>query len=142
MKTQALYPVLMTRDLRVSRDFYLDLLGWEVTYEADFYVSLLSPERTAQLAFVTRDYESVPATFRKPPAGQLVTVEIDDVDGLYAWWTSTSRPVVLDLRSEPWGQRHFMVEDPNGILVDLVQVIPPDAEHAAAYTDADPGGTS
>jgi catechol 2,3-dioxygenase-like lactoylglutathione lyase family enzyme len=138
MKTEACYPVLMVRDPAACRDFYVDLLGWEVTYEADFYVSLISAERTAQLAFVQRDHESVPPTHRRAPAGHLVTIEVDDVDELNARWVSSGRPVVLELRSEPWGQRHFMVEDPSGVLVDLVQVIPPDADHGAAYTDAAP----
>lgn len=136
MRTEACYPVLMTKRLEACRDFYVAWLGWQVTYEADFYVSLISPERTAQLAFVDRDHPSVPAGHRRDPAGSLVTVELDDVDALYARWTEAGLPVVLELRDEPWGQRHFMITDPNGVLVDLVKVIPPSPAHAAAYTEA------
>jgi hypothetical protein len=37
-------------------------------------------------------------------------------------------PVVLPLRDEPFGQRHVMVADTNGVLVDVVQPIPADPE--------------
>ena len=32
-------------------------------------------------------------------------------------------PIELSLRDEDWGQRHFMALDPNGLLVDVVQLI-------------------
>jgi len=44
-------------------------------------------------------------------------------------------PIVLDLKSEEWGQRHFIVEDPNGILIDVIQNIEPSAEFKEEYHD-------
>lgn len=37
----------------------------------------------------------------------------------------------MELRSEDFGQRHFMVADPNGVLIDVITPIAP----AAAYAD-------
>ena len=28
--------------------------------------------------------------------------------------------VKIDIRDEPWGDRHFAIEDPNGVGVDIV----------------------
>jgi hypothetical protein len=39
----------------------------------------------------------------------------------------------VPLRDEAWGQRHFITEDPDGVLVDVVTVIPPGEEFAALY---------
>jgi hypothetical protein len=39
--------------------------------------------------------------------------------------------VVLPLRDEPFGQRHVIVADPNDVLVDIVQPIPPDPDWLA-----------
>jgi hypothetical protein len=39
----------------------------------------------------------------------------------------------VSLRDEPWGQRHFITEDPDGVLVDVVTVIPPAPEFVAQY---------
>ena len=41
--------------------------------------------------------------------------------------------IVLDLRSEDWGQKHFSVEDPNGIYLDVVQAIEPTEEYQSGY---------
>jgi len=38
----------------------------------------------------------------------------------------------LALRSEPFGQRHFMTVDPAGTLVDVITPIPPAPEYAGA----------
>jgi uncharacterized glyoxalase superfamily protein PhnB len=40
---------------------------------------------------------------------------------------------VLDIRTEDWGQRHFCVEDPNGIHLDVVQAVAPTAAYAESY---------
>lgn len=36
----------------------------------------------------------------------------------------------LELRSEAFGQRHFITSDPNGVLVDVIKVIPVTGEFA------------
>ena len=32
----------------------------------------------------------------------------------------------VDIKDEPWGQRHFMMRDPAGVWVDIVEQIEPD----------------
>jgi uncharacterized glyoxalase superfamily protein PhnB len=39
----------------------------------------------------------------------------------------------LELRSEPFGQRHFIVADPSGVLIDVITPVPPDADFAAGF---------
>ena len=40
---------------------------------------------------------------------------------------------MLPLRSEDFGQRHFITRDPAGVMKDVIKVIPPSAEFAAQY---------
>jgi catechol 2,3-dioxygenase-like lactoylglutathione lyase family enzyme len=42
-------------------------------------------------------------------------------------------PMDLELRSEQWGQRHFITHDPNGILIDVIQNIAPEGEFVEQY---------
>jgi hypothetical protein len=42
-------------------------------------------------------------------------------------------PILLALRDEAFGQRHFITADPNGTLIDIIKPIPPTAEFAARY---------
>ncbi|MEM9268600.1 MAG: glyoxalase, partial [Pseudomonadota bacterium] len=37
---------------------------------------------------------------------------------------------------EPFGQRHFITQDPNGVLIDVIKPIPPSPEFLAQFSDA------
>jgi catechol 2,3-dioxygenase-like lactoylglutathione lyase family enzyme len=139
---RSLFPDVCSDRLEASRDFYVALFGFRVVFEApDWYVQMQSPaDPNLQLAFVRRDHESVPEGFRDAPRGVLVTIETEDVDAVHRRALELGLAPAYALRSEPWGQRHFMVTDPNGLLVDVVQLIPADPEFLAAHgAQAHPG---
>ena len=63
--------------------------------------------------------------------------EVADVDAAYEQLvTGAGLPVLRELRSEDWGQRHFITADPNGVLIDVITNIPPSAEFLAQYSPA------
>jgi catechol 2,3-dioxygenase-like lactoylglutathione lyase family enzyme len=130
----ALFPVLCSNDVAATRDFYVRLFGFRVVFDAGWYAQLQDPAAPAvQLGFVTRDHETVPERFRVVPRGVLVTVEVDDVDAIFGRARDLGLPIELPLRDEAFGQRHFMTVDPDGLLVDVVTLIPYSTEYAAAY---------
>jgi len=129
----SLYPVLCSDDVAVARDFYVGLLGLRVVFEADWYVQLQSPtNERLQLGIVQRGHASVPAEARQRPGGIFVTIEVDDVDAVHRHAEALGLDMAYALRDEPWGQRHFMVADPEGLLVDIVTMIPPATNFAEA----------
>ena len=132
MNVTSVYPVLMSTDVAAAADFYQRVLGFEVTFSADWYVSM----RTGmfELALVDATHPTIPEGHRRPAAGLLVNIEVDDVDVLYRRLTDEHglRPV-LELRDEDFGQRHFIVEGPDGVLLDCIQPIPAIGEFADAY---------
>ncbi|MFI0352093.1 VOC family protein [Actinomadura sp. 9N407] len=135
MHLTSLYPVICTARLEESRDFYTALLGFEVTFEADWYVSLRRPGPPAyELALLDHTHPTLPEPYRKPAAGLLLNFEVEDVD---AEWdrlvTRAGLKAELELRSEDFGQRHFIVADPNGVLIDVITPIAPSPEFAAQY---------
>jgi catechol 2,3-dioxygenase-like lactoylglutathione lyase family enzyme len=122
----SLFPDICTDDVAASRDFYVALFGFRVAFEIEWYVQLQSPaDANLQLAFVAREHTSVPEGFRDAPRGVLVTVEMQDVDAVHERARRLGVEIVYALRDEVFGQRHFMAKDPNGLLVDVVQLIPP-----------------
>jgi catechol 2,3-dioxygenase-like lactoylglutathione lyase family enzyme len=134
MKTTSLYPVTMSADPARTAAFYRELLELETTFDSGWYVSLAAPGGAPELATVRHDHESIPAGFRTAsPAGTLVTVEVDDARAARARAAAMDAPVEMELRDEDWGQRHFMVRDPDGLLVDVIEPIRPSAEFAAQY---------
>lgn len=122
----SVFPVLCTHDLEASRDFYAAVLGLDTTFECGWYTAMAWPDdRSRQLAFVQVGHESVPTPFGGPAAGVLVTVEVDDVDAVHGRAVAAGVDIVLGLRDEEFGQRHFMARDPNDVVLDVVEPIPP-----------------
>jgi len=129
-----LYPVLGTADVATSARFYREHFGFEPTFISDWYVSLRHPlPPHAELALLDADHETIPTGYRGPASGLLVNIEVDDVDELASRLSAAGVPVVQELRSETFGQRHVIVRDPGGVLVDVITPIPPSAEYAAAF---------
>ncbi|WP_461297153.1 VOC family protein [Streptomyces harbinensis] len=135
MDLTSCYPVICTERLAASRDFYTRLLGFEITFEADWYLSLRRPgDPPYELALLDHTHPTLPAAYRTPVRGLLLNFEVTDVD---AEWdrlvTRAGLTPELTLREEDFGQRHFIVADPNGVLIDVITPIAPTAEFAGQY---------
>ncbi|ADD41652.1 VOC family protein [Stackebrandtia nassauensis] len=135
MRLNSFYPVIGTERIAESTAFYTQHFGFEITFQADWYVSLNRPgDRSYELALLDPSHETVPAAYRRPVAGLLLNFEVDDVDAEYDRLVTTAglKPE-LDIRSEDFGQRHFIVADPNGVLIDVITNIEPVGEYAEQY---------
>lgn len=131
MKLTSAYPVLMSHDVAGTVAFYRDHFGFEPTFAADWYVSLRCG--AWELAVVDAGHPTVPVSHRGPAAGGLLlNLEVDDVDAEYRRLV-TDGPLhpLLDLRTEDFGQRHFIVAGPDGVLVDVITPVEPTPEYAA-----------
>ncbi|UPL18455.1 VOC family protein [Microbacterium aurugineum] len=132
MDITSFYPVLMVDDVSAAARFYREELGFEVTFEADWYVSLRFDG--GELAILDRAHETIPEGFREPVRGLLLNVEVPDATAEHARLVGERRfPERLTLRDEAFGQRHFIVEAPGGVLIDVIEPIEPAPEFAAAY---------
>jgi len=66
-------------------------------------------------------------------SGVIFSLEVENADDAYDQATRAGLDIVLSLRSEEWGQRHFCLRDPNGLFIDIVQAIAPNAEYEQGY---------
>ncbi|WP_432560307.1 VOC family protein [Granulicoccus sp. GXG6511] len=133
MTLTSLYPVLMTDDVPATAAFFTQLLGFDTTFAADWYVSLTRDG--FELAVLQAGHPTIPASYpRATSTGLLVNLEVDDVDAEYATLvTERGLTPLLDIRTEDFGQRHFIVAGPDGVLIDVITPVPPTAEYAAAF---------
>lgn len=133
MTLTSMYPVLMSDDVTAAAGFYRDHFGFQSTFESDWYVSL---RRDAwELAILDPGHETIPEAYRgRAATGVVVNLEVEDVDAEYERLvTNGTLPAVLPIRSEAFGQRHFIVAAPDGVLVDVITPIEPDETFAAQY---------
>ncbi len=135
MKINSFYPVIMTENVQGSKEFWITHFPFEITFDSDWYVSLKSNAgHPYEFALLDATHPTIPDGFRNAlRGGLLLNFEVDDADAEYARLRAAGLPIHLALRSEDFGQRHFITADPNGILIDVIQVIPPTAEFAAQY---------
>ncbi|WJH40919.1 VOC family protein [Aliirhizobium terrae] len=134
MKITSYYPVIMTENVEGTAAFYVEHFGFEPLFSADWYVHLQSRESEhVTLAILDGSHDTIPASGRGKVAGLLLNFEVEDVDAVYDRLKAAGLPIRLDLRDEDFGQRHFITSDPNGVLIDIIKPIPPNAEFAAQY---------
>jgi uncharacterized glyoxalase superfamily protein PhnB len=98
--------------MKASRDFY-GLIGFREVMDLGWVVTLASPSNpTAQISFFTEE--------RTAPVVPDLSVEVEDVDAVYAQVVAAGADVVRELRDEEWGVRRFFVRDPNGRVVNVL----------------------
>lgn len=118
-----LYAGIITLKTEESKAFYVDLLDFGVTFENDFYLLMHTPNREAEISFLLPDHPSQQPLFREAFQGQgmFLTIEVEDVDRKYEELKEKGADIKIELRDEPWGDRHFAIEDPNGVGIDIVE---------------------
>lgn len=123
MMQKKMWTGFITEKVIESRDFYTQVLGCEVIYQAegDWFVLLKLGE--SELGFMKPDLDFQAPIFRGKYAGQgsWITVDVENASEECKRIQKMGIPIAVELRDEPWGDRHFAVLDPNGIGVDFVQ---------------------
>ncbi len=135
MKINSSYPVICTDKVESSADFFRYNFDFFPTFNSDWYVSLRSRTKPQyELAFLDYRHPSLPSAFQTQSHGVLINFEVDDVDSEYQRLKANNVSVVLDIRSEQWGQRHFIIEGPDGVLIDIIQNIEPADQYQEGYS--------
>lgn len=94
-----------------TRDFFVDLLGFDVAMDMGWVVTVASPtNRSAQVTIISND----------DPAAPGISVDVDDVDAVHARAVEQGLEIAYSLRDEEWGVRRFMLREPSGTLVNVV----------------------
>jgi catechol 2,3-dioxygenase-like lactoylglutathione lyase family enzyme len=110
---------LCVADVAASREFYASLLGLDVAVDHGWYAELAHDGRVV-LALVHDGHETVPPAAAGPARGLLVSFEVDDAAAVRTTARALGAPTILDLRTE-LGQKHLMVADPDGTIVDVIE---------------------
>ena len=134
MRVTQYYPVIQSDAVVETADFYKRHFGFGAAFEADWYVHLQSEtDPSVNLAIVQSDHETIPEGARGVSNGMILNFEVEDVDAVYQKLRAEGVPVMKALVSEPFGQRHTIFRDPNGVLIDVITPIPPSEEFLAQY---------
>lgn len=127
MHVMRIVPNVVSDEFSTSSDFYGSMFDMTVSVELDGWYLQLMAESDPRLnvGFLTPNHRLVgdgaaPAT----PSSVVVTVHVDDVDEAYARAQSLDAEIVVAIRNEDYGQRRFVVVDPNGVLLNVMSPAP------------------
>ena len=116
-----LLPNICTDRMKETRDFYVELLGFDVTFEHEgWYIQMASPTNPQiQIGIMRRDHAFTPKAFQHLAQGVIISVQVEDIDAAYATVLRRGFRITHELCDESFGMRRFMVADPNGLLVNM-----------------------
>src|SRR5687768_9256619 len=118
-----LYPLIITDTIKESVDFYKENFDFVAVFEQDWYVQLLHEKSGAELAFMMPNVETQPAQLHASFAGKGIVLSLEVENATSEWQRLKDKKldIITELRDEEWGQRHFILADPAGVYVDVVQ---------------------
>jgi catechol 2,3-dioxygenase-like lactoylglutathione lyase family enzyme len=94
-----------------TREFFVDLLGFEVAMDIGWVVTVASPANPAiQVNVISNQDPSAPG----------ISVEVPDVDAVHARAVEQGIEIAYSLRDEEWGVRRFMLREPSGTVVNVL----------------------
>lgn len=136
MKILSSYPVICTENVREASSFYKDNFGFITAFDSDWYVSLkTSGDTLFELAFLDHNHPTIPEGFRKKTVGVIINLEVEDAEREYTRISERKLDIIQPLKEEDFGQKHFILMDPAGNLIDVIENTPPAEEYQEQFTE-------
>jgi catechol 2,3-dioxygenase-like lactoylglutathione lyase family enzyme len=119
---------LTVDDVPASSTFLTRHFGFHVQMSADGFAALNRDDAPMSIVLLHRGIEVLPEALRdRAAAGVIVAFVVDDLAGEEARLRAEGVEITLPIREEPWGERLFLVTDPNGLVYELVEWAEPAA---------------
>ncbi|RRD39373.1 glyoxalase [Leptotrichia sp. OH3620_COT-345] len=129
------YPVIMSKNIKKEAEFFKKVFKFKETFVSDWYISLKN-EKKFEIAFIDSQHETIPEKYRKKCEGVILDIEVENVNEVFSYIESQKEIfILLKLKDEDFRQRHFIIENADGILIDIIQIIHPTEEFLKLYRE-------
>ena len=131
MLTRRMDLTISTNKLEQSRDFYRDILGFALVFENDNYIEMLAEGSTTMgVSFITPELSGGE---KFTGEGIILSFEVADVDAEFVRLKAAGVRILEELRDKAWGERSFVINDPNGVHIYIYKAIPPTPEYQEIF---------
>ena len=110
---------ICSTDLPASKAFYTALFDFNVDYDSDWFVHLISNDKQLELGIISQSSEIVPKQARTNPKGFYITFVVASADTVYEAAKAAGLEVLEPPTDTFYGQRRMLLQDPNGVIVDV-----------------------
>lgn len=123
MKITASALSLTVADPERSARFLEQTLDFEREMAGDGFVSLTRPDAGFNVIYLSTGLPTFKPRERAAhtAGGILIVLVVDDIDAEYKRLTAAGASILTPIETEDWGERYFQMEDPNGVIIQLVQ---------------------
>jgi len=113
MTVKRIVSIIATSSVDDVRKFYAELFHLESLMDMGWIVTLgTGATATTQISILSEGGSGAPVPD--------LSIEVDDVDAVYARAREMGFKMVHELRDEPWGVRRFFITDPTGKLLNVL----------------------
>lgn len=120
MLAQSIIPCVTTSRMRETREFWIDTLGFELSYDHTHYLGVRGgPKGACEIGFMLPDADA-PQEFS---GGLTLCLRVENADREHARLAKAGVAIVAPPMDFPWGMRAFVVKDPNGVVVSIAHPI-------------------
>lgn len=113
MAVKRIVPDFYSADPAGSKAFYQDVLGLTLVMDQGWINTFACETATSpQISIMSQGGNGAPVPD--------VSIEVDDVDTVYAKAASLGYEIIYELCDEEWGVRRFFVRDPSGKVLNIL----------------------
>lgn len=113
MTVRRIVPNLALSNPAEAKAFYENLLGLKVVMDHGWIVTFASDAATTpQISVASEGGSGTPVPD--------ISIEVDDVDGVYDRARQAGYEILYELCDEDWGVRRFYIRDPAGRVLNIL----------------------
>jgi uncharacterized glyoxalase superfamily protein PhnB len=118
------FPLFIVKDIQPISKYLQEKFGYTAIFEEDWYIQLENEGQ--ELGLMIENSKNQPQFLHKPfnGTGVVLTIEVENVDEFYKNFEKDE--IIYKLKTEDFGQRHFIIKAPQGIIIDVIEYISPD----------------
>lgn len=122
--------MLLCSDVATARDFYVRTLGLSVNADIGWFVGMEreTPTGHFELSLCAAGHATLSARASGTTQGLIMAFEVDDTRALAEELRADGATILEEPKDEPWGQRHFFVAAPDGVVLDFFEMTTPDPQ--------------
>lgn len=124
MLSQYSYPIICSENFEKTVAFYEDHFDFVPKLEMKGF-AILKRENwdNIYLSVIDSNHAAIPEEHKRPVQGLLLNYPVENVVKFYDYAYHEGLTLLSEPKDAACGRKHFYIEDPNGVLIDIAQNI-------------------